>query len=45
MVFQCDACHRIYEVNLTGVTCICCGAHRCHPYEPKQKEESAPSGE
>lgn len=45
MIFQCDACQRIYEVNLTGVTCMFCGAHRCHPYMPQHEQEPAPEEE
>ena len=42
MVYFCDACRRVYDVNLTGITCIYCGAHRRHPYEPQQEEEATP---
>jgi len=39
MIYQCDACNRVYEVNRTDVICMYCGACGCHPYEPEQDEE------
>ena len=43
MIYQCDACQRIYEINRTDVLCMYCGACRCHPYIPREeKEEESP---
>jgi len=40
MIYECNACKRVYEINRTDVTCIYCGASSCHPYEAKEKEET-----
>lgn len=34
MIFYCDVCRQVYEINRTDVSCIYCGACACHPYEP-----------
>ncbi len=39
MVFQCDACKRVYELDRTDVRCVYCGECRCHPVEQPVKEE------
>lgn len=33
MVFKCDACKRVYELDRRDVRCVYCGACRCHPLE------------
>ena len=38
MVFQCDACKRVYELDRNDLRCIYCGECRCHPVEAKRKE-------
>lgn len=38
MVYQCDACKRVYELDRTDVRCVYCGECRCHPVEPSREE-------
>ena len=38
MVFQCDACKRVYELDRTDVRCVYCGEYRCHPVDPPQEQ-------
>lgn len=40
MIFYCDACHQVYELNRTDVSCIYCGACCCHPFEQEPKNEA-----
>ena len=39
MIYRCDACQRVYEVNRTLVECMYCGACRCRPHQPQEEEE------
>lgn len=39
MVYVCDACRRVYELNRIDVACIYCGACCCHPYEEDSLQE------
>lgn len=38
MVFQCDACKRVYELDRNDVRCVYCGEYRCHPVEPGREK-------
>lgn len=41
MVFQCDACKQVYELNRRDVRCIYCGEYRCRPVEkPSEQSET-----
>ena len=33
MVYFCDACEKIYEINRNDLRCIYCGSCTCRPYE------------
>ena len=39
MIYFCDACGQVYELNRVDVSCIYCGSCSCHPYETKEQNE------
>lgn len=39
MIYLCDTCQKVYELNRIDVSCIYCGAYACHPYEPLPNTE------
>lgn len=39
MVYFCDSCKQVYELNRNDVRCIYCGSYACSPYQPPKEDQ------